>query len=143
MAAAGFEHDEVTIVRGRVTSVSSVVAGTQLSQNESASVTTLHVWSTDDMEERGGFLTLTTSDGVTSEVVEYLSVDDELLTVTLLAGTANAYSEDDSVQLYPEVIERRAHVILDDSDDDEVVNARVPLHLYALMPEGVRQELDS
>jgi hypothetical protein len=125
-------------IRGHVRSVRSVRLGDVLAADASASDAMLTLENVEDFDEVGGFILLDDT-----EQAEYTAVDFDLNTLTLAAGIGSGYESGTSVTMYPDVIERRALVEIDDSDqDDEVLDVRVPHALYLYLPEGVRDRVD-
>jgi hypothetical protein len=117
---------------GHVVAVQESFLGSELAADAALGATSIEVADTFDFDERGGKVLLGDFD-----VVNYSSVDDAtgiLQTDALPRG----WPAETKVLLFPRALERYAEVILDDSDDTEVVLARVPHGLLHLIPEGVR-----
>lgn len=134
---------------GRVVNVESIPRGSFLTANRSVGSTSLSV---DDPYQFGpitGVVRLTRlSTGATEDVV-YSAVNYSTGVITLVSGLVNAYEKDDPVLLTsPDVVNKYAWVRTQDatsigSDQGGTVQALIPLHLYALLPDGTRDEVNN
>jgi hypothetical protein len=127
------------VFTGRVGNVTDRVPGASLAADVAIGASVLTFDNVYDFDEDGGSVTL--SDGVNTETLAYIALDDDALpdpTLTLSGATAHAYTADGTFGAAdPDGVEKTAWIARDDIDDEQVP-ARVPHRWYDVLPEGIR-----
>lgn len=131
----------MTTFTGVIDSVRRVARGSALAADAVLGATVLSLINTADFDEEiGGTV------GVNGQVVQYLTVDEDLSTITLATGLTAAAFADDFVAVWDTVnqvgaTEVRAFVGTgDDIDEGAAIDARVNLSLVHLLTIGDRDE---
>jgi hypothetical protein len=122
---------------GTIYAVNKRRGGSELSQDETAGSTLLHVQDTSEFDEEGGGLMLGRKSSSTAEKLTYDQVNDIAGTIHLTSAIADDWSEGAAVSIFPLTQERYAHVHLFD-DESEVVMARVLHNLFHAVAPGIR-----
>lgn len=118
---------------GYITEVHQYTYGSYLAANVSSGATSIGLQDASDFNEVGGQVK------INGNVYAYKTVNWDVDTlVTLTPGLVSGASEDDRVDVYPLVTEKRAKVLL--ADSGETVECRVPTSMYDTIPEGIRSE---
>lgn len=134
--------------QGVVESVAEVAWGSELQGDHPAGASQLRLNDISDFNDDGGQVVIIRDEQVmpaftrdaTSEVLTYLTFDEDTDTLYLTDPTTLDHFDEDFVAVYPDTRERRAQVRVD--VDGEVLDARVPHALYHHLPEGVREPID-
>lgn len=119
---------------GQILEVSIAPMGDELAVDHALNATVLQLVDTADFNESGGQLQ------IGADVYTYVTIDDELSTVTLATGLLVAWTAYTRVLVYPLAEEK--HAMVEVSQDDDVVLSRVPHALYDRLDTGVREEAD-
>jgi hypothetical protein len=124
------------MIEGQITNVVDRVDGSELVSDVAVGATTIIVHEPIDFDEDdGGELRIW--DDTNSEVKSYTVLDADAGTIQLASGLANAYIAGTRVDLYPKVTERWAF-LMEEEDQDQELEARVPHGLFTLIPRGPR-----
>lgn len=121
-------------LEGTIVSVAEQPAATELTIGVAAGADTVVVLDPDELDLEGGTVRLT--DDEDTEVVAYLSVDEETGEVALGDSLNAAYDAGATVAMEPVSLERFAYVL--GLEQDEEVEARVPHALYDRLETGIR-----
>lgn len=126
------------MITGRIVAVEERHAGSNLSADAGIGVGSLVVDLVGlEFEETGGTLQVM-SEGVVEEI-DYSSADPDTDTITLVGTLTAAHVTGDRVEVVPAVVERVAHIMIADIEDEAVL-ARVPHSLFDRIPEGIRED---
>lgn len=127
---------------GRVNEVGEELRGADLIVDAALGATTLSLEHVGYFDDLGGQARLRNVETDVTEGVTYLRLDDDAATLTLGAGTLAAWpAATTRVDVLPLENVRVAAVLLDDADNEQdIVDAHVPLALYDRLPLGVRDD---
>lgn len=116
---------------GRVVAVEDITLGDELVVDAVIGATMLELRSTAEFDEDGGVLR------IAGDELTYLNADDDTNTIGLAVATTKLYAAETPVKIVDSEI-RYAHVLLDGSDDDEPLVARVPRALRDRIAAGLK-----